>query len=181
MEARPVAGRRYQGASDRHPQPDVVARVTQVALDRITNLAGEALEVAAVCASLVDADGRLVMSSYGLPVPNALLVSHAFRPHMVASRRPLVVDDGSRDPLVANNPAVRDGTVVACVGMPLRRSDGRAVGTLLAMDQRPRRWSDQHVDLLGRLGVLIVNQIEVAAAWRRALHGRGGTVSLSTR
>jgi len=143
----------------------------QEALDRITYLAGEALDVAAVCVSLVDTEGRLVASSYGLPVPTALLVSHAFRQHVVASRRPLVVADGRRAPLLANNPAVRDGTVRACVGMPLRRPDGRPVGTLLAMDKKPRPWTAPQLDLLGKLSQLIVSEVEVGAAVRRALQG----------
>lgn len=147
---------------------DWVAPSTQFALDRITSLASEALDVPAVCTSLVDSDGRLLTSSHGLPVPTALLISHAFRSHVVASRRPLVVPDGRRDPLMERNPAVRDGTVRACLGIPLRRADGRAVGTLLAMDTRPRPWTAPQLDLLGKLSALIVGEMELGAAVRRA-------------
>src|SRR5690242_364561 len=143
---------------------DWVAPSTQLALDRITGLASEALDVPAVCVSLVDSEGRLLTSSHGLPVPNALLISHAFRNHVVASRRPLVVPDGRRDPVMARNPAVRDGTVRACLGVPLRRADGRAVGTLLAMDTRPRPWTAPQLDLLGKLSALIVGEMELGAA-----------------
>ena len=141
---------------------------TQHALDRITSFAGEALGVPAVCVSLVDANRRLVTSSYGLPLPTALLVSHAFRKQVVASRPPLVVADAPRDPVVARNPAVRDGTVRACVGMPLRAADGRAVGTLLAMDRRPRRWTAPQLDLVVKVSALIVREVELGAAVRRA-------------
>jgi len=153
----------------------------QEALDRITYLAGEALDVAAVCVSLVDTEGQLVTSSYGLPVPTALLVSHAFRQHVVASRRPLVVADGRRDPLLANNPAVRDGTVRACVGMLLKRPDGRAVGTLLAMDKTPRPWTAPQLDLLGKLSQLIVSEVELGAAVRRALQGDARAAMVADR
>ena len=147
---------------------DWVTPTTQVALDRITSLANEALDAAAVCTSLVDSEGRLLTSSSGLPVTTALLLTHAFRSHVVASRRPLVVPDGRRDPLIARNPAVRDGTVRACLGLPLRRADGRAVGTLLAMDTRPRPWTAPQLDLMGRLSALIVGEMELGAAVRRA-------------
>jgi GAF domain-containing protein len=142
----------------------------QEALDRITYLAGEALDVPAVCVSLVDAERRFLASSYGLPVPTALLISHAFRKHVVSARRPLVVADGRRDPLVAQNPVVRDGTVRACVGMPFGTADGRAIGTLLAMDARPRRWTTAQLDLLGKLSALLVSEVEVGAAVRRTWH-----------
>jgi GAF domain-containing protein len=139
----------------------------QEALDRVTYLAGQALDAPAVCVSLVDAERRLLASSYGLPVPTALLISHAFHKHIVASRRPLVVADGRHDPLVAQNPVVRDGTVRSCVGMPFGTADGRTIGTLLAMDPRPRRWTAPQLDLLDKLSALIVSEVEVGAAVRR--------------
>lgn len=163
-----VRHRRPIGSVDRRRRVNLLAPSIQETLDRITCLAGEALDVPAVCASLVDTEQRLLTSSYGLPVPTALLFSHAFRKHVVTSRSPLVVADGRSDPLVAHNPVVRDGTVRACVGMPLGTADGRAVGTLLAMDQRPRRWTVPELDLLGRLSALIVSEMELGAAVRRA-------------
>jgi GAF domain-containing protein len=78
---------------------------------------------------------------------------------VVASRRPLVVTDGRRDPLVARNPAVRDGTVTAYVGVPLVAPDGRAVGTLSVMDRKPRRWSAAQLDLLRALSARIVGDV----------------------
>ena len=131
-----------------------------VALDRLTHLARRALDVPFVCASLVGADRRLVTSTCGLSTPAALLVSWPFMKQVVASRRPLVVTDGQRDPLAARNPAVRDRTVTAYVGMPLVASDGRAVGTLSVMDRRPRRWSAAQLDLLGALSARIVGEME---------------------
>jgi GAF domain-containing protein len=140
---------------------------TQEALDRLTHLAGEVLDVV-VCASIVDSDQHLLASSYGLPVPAALLISYSLRLHVAASRKPLVVADGLREPLLAKSPAVRDGTVRACVGIPLRTRNGRAVGTLMAMDPKPRRWTTPQLDLLGKLSALIVDEMELSGAVRRA-------------
>jgi len=169
--ARPTGARMHRLLGvEQHQPPEVLnGGATQRALDRVTTLVGDALAVTAVCASLVDADGRLVASSYGLPVPTALLISHAFREHVMASRRPLVADDARNHPLVANNPAVRDGLVRACVGMPLRRPGGRGIGTLLAMDQRARAWTPLELDLLERVAAMIVDEIELGVAVRRVL------------
>jgi GAF domain-containing protein len=160
--------RRSPGVTDRQQRVDALIPSTQEALDRITYLAGEALNVPAVCASLLEMDRRLLTSSYGPPPPTALLLSHAFREHVVASRRLLVVRDGWLEPLVARNPAVRDGTVRACLGIPLRRAGGRVVGTLLAMDWRPRLWTALHLDLLEKVSALIMSEMEFVAAVRRA-------------
>ena len=148
------AARRYSAGGLRAPSMEDV-------LDRITALAGKALGVPAVCVALVDAERRLRASSYGLPVPAALLLSYAFRRQVMASRRPLVVADGRRAPPVAHIPAVRDGTVRACVGMPLGTTNSRPVGILLAMDQKPRRWTAPQLALLGRLSALIVSEMEL--------------------
>jgi len=142
--------------------------IVQGALDRITTLAGEVLGVPTVCLSVVDAEHHLQASSFGLSVPAALLLSYTFRSHVVSSRRPLVVGDGRLEPLLARNPAIRDGTVRACVGMPLRTADGRAVGTLMAMDRKVRRWTIPELDLLRKLSALIVSEMELGAAVRRA-------------
>ena len=138
-------------------------------LDRFTQLAGRLLDVPVVCVSLVDANRRLLMSSYGLPAPTALLVSWSLMKRVVASRRPLVVTDGRRHPLVAQHPAVRDGTVAAYVGMPLVASSGRSVGTLSVMDQKPRRWSAPQLGFLRTLCARIVGEMELGPGARRPL------------
>jgi GAF domain-containing protein len=131
-----------------------------LALDRLTRLAGRILDVPVACASLVGVDRRLLMSSYGLSAPAALLVSWSFMRQVVASRRPLVVTDGQRDFLAARHPGVRDGTVRAYVGIPLVASSGRAVGTLSVFDRKPRRWSARQLDLMRALAARIVGEVE---------------------
>lgn len=175
----PLAVHRHRTGVRRGRQLDAVGRQRltplatpmQETLDRVTLLAGQVLDAPAVCVSLVDAGRRLLASSYGLPVPTALLIAHAFHKHIVASSRVLVVADGRRDALVAQNPVVRDGTVRSCLGLPFGTADGRTIGTFLAMDPRPRQWTAPQLDLLGRLSALIVSEMEVGEAVRTALHG----------
>ena len=89
----------------------------------------------------------------------------------MACSRPLVVTDGWRHPLVAKIPAVRDGTVRACVGMRIGAPDGRVVGTLLAMDRNPRGWTAAELALLGKLCALIASEVELNAVPRALLSG----------
>jgi len=164
------AGRpsRIVGRTDPRNRPPTQAPGSQGALDRITSLAGEMLDVGLVCATLVDAQRRLVASSYGLAAPLVLLLSYAFRKRVVMSRRPLIVVDGQRDAAVADLRAVRDGSVQACVGLPLEAADGRPIGTLLVMDQQPRQWTAGEMDVLHGIAALIVCEMELRAAVRRA-------------
>ena len=176
MESRPAnvwypvgkRQRRAVGALELPRRVDPLAYSTQEALDRFTFVTGEVLDIRAVCVSLVDADRRLVTSSYGLPASTALLLSHAFRKHLVGSRHRLVIADARRDPQLMGNPAVRDGTVRACVGMPIDSADGRPVGTLLAIDGKPRLWTVLQLDVLERLCGLIVSEMGFGDAVRRA-------------
>lgn len=162
-----VRHRQTIGSAERWHRVDWVAPSTQELLDYITCLAREQLDVAAVCLSLVDTERRLLASSDGLPVPLALLLSHAVRRHILESNCPLVVSDGRRDPLVAHIPALRDGMVGACVGMPLRTADDRTVGILLAMDQQPRLWTAPQIALLERLSSLIARETAFGAPTAR--------------
>lgn len=145
--------------------------VNQTVLERLTRLAGRELDAPVVCFSLVNENRRLVAGSYGLSTPIALLVSWAFMKQVVATRLPLVVTDGRRHQVAARNPAVRDGTVTAYMGIPLIAANGRAAGTLSVMDPKPRRWSVSQLDFLQRLSVRVVKEVGLGNGARSPLQG----------
>ncbi len=170
MEAYPAEGRYSEGpGSSWRIGPTGRGRRTPLAtstpkeLDRITRLAGERLDVAAVCATLVDGGGRLVASCYGLDVPMALLVTHALRHHLNRAPYLLVVTDATCDPRLADSPVVRDGTVRACVGIRLRGRDRVGVGSLLLLDPKPRPWTPSQLDSIRKLSDLIENELASSA------------------
>lgn len=124
-------------------------------LKRFTRLVGHELDAPVVCLALVDANRQLWTCSYGLPTPTAMLVSWSFVRQVVATGRQLVVPDARKHRVLAQNPVVRDGTVMAFVGMPLITSNGRVVGTLSVMDRKPRPWSVPRLDFLRSLSVRV--------------------------
>lgn len=132
---------------------------------RFTEAAGRVLEAPVVCLSLVDANHRLVTSSYGLSAPMALLLSWPFMTQVIASRRTLVITDGRTDARVALDPAMRDAAVRAYVGMQLLASDGCAVGVLSVIDSKPRLWGGPQLEFLGDLSARIVGEVERTSAW----------------
>jgi serine phosphatase RsbU (regulator of sigma subunit) len=82
---------------------------------------------------------------------------------------------------VRENLAVRDLSVVAYAGMPLVDADGLVVGSLCAIDSRPRHWSDDDLAVLADLADACSSELQLrtmrdrahrsaqaaAAQWRR--------------
>jgi signal transduction histidine kinase len=112
--------------------------------DRLTRLVCRLLGVPAALVSLVQTDRQFFKSAIGLPEPWLLRretsLLHSFCQHVVTGGAPLLVQDATRHPLVAENLAVSDLGVIAYLGMPLTTSDGHVIGALCAIDTEPRTW-----------------------------------------
>ncbi|MBI3964445.1 MAG: PAS domain S-box protein [Chloroflexi bacterium] len=141
------------------------------ALDRLTQLATKILGVPVALVSLVGADRQFFASSVGLAEPWASArqtpLSHSFCQHVVASGQPLVVVDAREHPLVRDNPAIAELSVVAYAGMPLITSDDQALGTLCAIDSQPRNWTTTELEILRNLAASALSELEL-----RLLTGR---------
>jgi hypothetical protein len=79
----------------------------------------------------------------------------------VASGRPLIVENAIDHPALAMNPAVKDLGVVAYAGHPLTTDDGHVLGTLCAIDSKPRRWTDEDRLLLADLAAFATAEIRL--------------------
>jgi GAF domain-containing protein len=132
------------------------APVSLTAVDRYARAAGSVLDAPVVCVSLLVANNRLMASSYGLPLPIALLHSWSLMRRAASSGRPFLITDGREDPLAAMSPSVRDGEVVSFMGIRLVASHGNPVGTLSVMDWKPRQWSFLQIGFLQYLSALLV-------------------------
>jgi signal transduction histidine kinase len=112
--------------------------------DRLTRLVCRLLGVPAALVSLVEANRQFFKSAIGLPEPWLLRressLLHSFCQHVVMRGAPLLVQDATKHPLVAENLAVSDLGVIAYLGMPLTTSDGHVIGALCAIDTEPRTW-----------------------------------------
>ena len=129
-------------------------------VERLTRAVAREMNAPVACVSLFGGDRGFQMSSFGMPAPSALLFSWQFMTEIVATGHPLVLKDGQSDVTASRNPAVRDGTLAAYAGMPLVASDGRTVGTLAAMDGRPRRWTPRQLERLRSLSFEVVTELE---------------------
>lgn len=83
-----------------------------------------------------------------------------FCTHCVDAQAPLIVQNAGREPFFRGNPAVRRNRIRAYVGVPLRTSKGIIVGTLCALDYKPRVTPPQLVRVLELFAKRVVAELE---------------------
>lgn len=113
--------------------------------DRLARLAARILEVPTSLVTIVEADRQRFPGEAGLPEPWATRretpLSYSFCKHVVAAGAPVEIADAREDDRVRDNPAIPEFGIVAYLGVPLASPDGTVLGSVCAMDQRPRAWT----------------------------------------
>ncbi len=131
------------------------------AFDRITRLAKSVLETPIVVVSLVDESRQWFKSKQGLDADETPR-DVAFCDHTIRQSEPMVVENALLDGRFADNPLV---TGEPCIrfyaGVPLRTRDGHNIGTLCAIDLKPRTISEQQLAILSDLARLVVDEMEL--------------------
>jgi PAS domain S-box-containing protein len=134
--------------------------------DRLARLASKLLGTPVALVSLVDANRQFFKSCVGLPEPWATRrqtpLSHSFCQHVVTSREPLVIEDARLDPQVKDNPAIAELNVIAYLGVPLAIDD-QIIGSFCAIDNTPRTWTTDDVEILRDLAESVVTEIRLRA------------------
>jgi len=135
--------------------------------DRLTRLTSTVLNVPVALVSLVDSDRQFFKSCVGLAQPwsseRQTPLSHSFCQHVVESRRALVISDAREHPVLRDNVAIRDLGVIAYAGAPLITPDGHVLGTLCAIDHKPRHWTTEQVEILCNLAGSVLSEIQLHA------------------
>lgn len=140
---------------------DLLDTPPEQAFDRITRLAKSVLGTPIVAVSLIDVDRQWFKSIQGLDVSETPR-DVAFCDHTIRRSEPMVVEDARLDERFANNPlVVGDPGIRFYAGAPLRTRDGYNIGTLCAIDLRPRTISAQHLEVLEDLARLVVDEMEL--------------------
>jgi diguanylate cyclase (GGDEF)-like protein len=149
---------RRLAALDRY---DVLDTGSEEAFDRITRLASRLVDVPIAHVSFLDAHRQWFKSAQGLDASEAPR-QDTFCRHVIETGEPLVVGDAARDARFSDNPFVLGDTHLrAYAGVPLRTGDGEHIGTLCAVDTRPRDFTPEQVDLLRDLARIAVDELEL--------------------
>jgi signal transduction histidine kinase len=128
-------------------QLGVLPGVGDETFDCYSRLVTRLLGVPVGLVSFVHPDRQVFASSVGLEEPwrsrGETPISMSFCQHVVKNDDALVVTDATTDERVCDNPAVEELDVRAYLGVPLRGPGGEPLGSLCAIDDEPRTWTDR--------------------------------------
>src|ERR1700760_22298 len=150
----------------------------EAAFDRLSELVCDSLSVPVAMLTLIDDTRQFFKSCVGLPEPLASSrnaeISQTICRYVIGDDEPLIVEDARDHPQLREKLVVADMGVVAYAGMPLHSEDGHAIGTLCAIDVRPRAWAPPEVAALRRLADVAEKVIPLrqAALATEAEHAR---------
>lgn len=136
----------------------------ELVFDRITRLVAHVLDVPIALVSLVDQDRQWFKSRVGLAVTETPR-DVAFCAHTIMQSTPLIITDATRDVRFMANPLVTaEPNIRFYAGVPLRSAGGLAIGTLCAIDSRPRQLSKEQTDILMDLAALVSKEVQLREA-----------------
>ncbi|AGZ39509.1 SpoIIE family protein phosphatase [Actinoplanes friuliensis] len=125
------------------------------AFDRFASLVKRLLDVPVALVSLVDDERQFFPGQVGLAEPwsgkRETPLTHSFCQYVVVEGVPKVFPDARIYAQVRDNLAIPELGVVAYAGMPLTDADGRTLGSLCAIDTKPRAWTRAELETLNDL------------------------------
>lgn len=128
--------------------------------DALARLASALLGVPIAVVSLVDEHRQWFKASVGLDASETPREA-AFCAHAILGDTVFVVNDTRHDARFADNPLVTgEPRIRAYAGVPLRTRDGHALGTLCAIDRRPRVFTERELALLEDLAGIARREIQ---------------------
>jgi diguanylate cyclase (GGDEF)-like protein len=136
----------------------------QPIFDRFARLAARVAETPTALVSVVTDDRQIFAGLCGVVQPWAdareTPLTHSFCQHVVANGAPLVVEDAREDPVLCSSLAISDLDVIAYAGFPIFAPSGHVLGSLCAIDARPRVWAIEHLEALADVAALVGGELE---------------------
>jgi tRNA A-37 threonylcarbamoyl transferase component Bud32 len=151
---------------------DILASPSEDAFDEVTELVRRTLRLPVAAVAVVDEERAWFASQRGVPVPElprSLTSEYAAKGGAPTWNVPDVLDEPSLrgHPFVAGEPFVR-----SALAAPLLTHDGHSIGRLLACDVVPRRFDENEVATLEGFARIVMRELELRLASRRALFDR---------
>lgn len=128
-------------------------------LDRIVGLIREIFSVEIGIVSLIDAHRQWYKSCAGLAAEEVPR-EDTFCRYVIDIEEPIVVQDATRDSRFAEHPAVTgESHIRFYAGVPLRTKAGHVIGTVCAIDRRPRSFGNRDLTILTGLAGVSMDRI----------------------
>jgi len=130
--------------------------------DDLVLLASKICETPISLVSLIDEDRQWFKSKVGLEATEThrdlSFCGHAIN----ETEKPFIIEDSREDERFYDNPLVRnDPNVIFYAGIPIKTSDGKALGTLCVIDDKPKKLSESQVTALNVLSNQVMKMIEL--------------------
>lgn len=165
---------REQARLDALARYDVLDTPPEEAFDRLSRLARRAFGVSMSTIAFIDGHRQWFKSQQGMATCETDR-GPAFCNVTIEQSAPLIVTDAAADERFRDNPfVVGEPYVRFYAGIPLRSPDGHAIGTLCAIDSRPRDFSAEDRAMLTDLGALAMEVLELR---RLALPARAASAT----
>lgn len=140
---------------------DVLDTPVEEPFEKIVNLVRTVLNVPIATVSLVDRDRQWFKAQRGFghkQTPRDV----SFCTHTIQQREPLVVEDAHLDPRFATSPLVNGPPHIrSYAGIPLRTPEGYHVGSLCAMDTRPRQFTAAEITILTNFANIVCDELQL--------------------
>ncbi|MAN75653.1 sensor domain-containing diguanylate cyclase [Pelagibacterium flavum] len=127
-------------------------------LDHILELARISI-APMVAISIVDRNAEIVLAARGINYKRVER-DRSVAALCIDAGEPIAIEDVAADPRCANLERSPSGTTMgSCLGVPLQTPDGYVIGTLLMMDNGPRRFGEREVTLASHLAHLVMSEL----------------------
>ena len=131
--------------------------------DRIVEMACLILKVPTCCISLIDAKRQIYKSQRGLPTDVAaegnIPIEDSICQYVVARGEGVIIANTGQHLLTHYNSMLQERRVMAYIGMPLM-SEGYVIGTICALDNKPREWTEEEAEILEHLAHFCMLEIK---------------------
>jgi PAS domain S-box-containing protein len=141
---------------------NILDTLPEPAFDDFTELASYICQTPIATITMIDAERQWHKSRIGLESQEASRDVALCAFTILEPDRLMIVEDTLVDVRFATNPLVTaDPSIRFYAGAPLVTPDGHALGTICAIDRRPRRLDEEQQSALRMLARLIMNQLEL--------------------
>lgn len=142
---------------------DPLTTASEASFDIITQLVQRIMDVPFAAITVIDKDTQYLKARQGLDLETTPR-SDAVCDIVVRSGNVLNIGDMRKDSRVQSNPAVRGSIgLQAYVGAPLTTKAGYHLGSLCALDTKPRQFTEYQIEILSNFAKLVSNLLELRA------------------
>jgi diguanylate cyclase (GGDEF)-like protein len=140
---------------------DILNTPREEAFDRITRLIRDVLHVPVAIVSMIDGHRQWYKSSEGTDA-SEVERKDSFCQFTIEGHAPVIVPDATQDQRFASSKyVVNDPGIRFYAGIPLATQNGQNIGTVCAVDFKPRKFSVEDLNILTSLAAIAMDEIEL--------------------